>query len=199
MKSGIYSILINNKRYIGSSVDVNKRTKYHLSRLKNNKHYNKHLQSAYNLYSNSLVVEILEDCDNNELLIKEKHYIDLYNTLNNAFGYNAAPNPFQGSRGLKWSQESKDKLSNSLKNDYNSGKRIKLNFNHTDEVKNRISTNLIGNKCAKRRLILCHQNNKTYESLHSAARALNMSPSSVCDVLKGRKNSCKGYSFKYVE
>lgn len=197
MKSGIYSISINNKRYIGSSIDTNKRTKYHLSRLKNNKHYNKHLQSAYNLHQNNLVVEILEDCDINELLIKEKHYIDLYNTLDNKFGYNAAPNPFQGSRGLKWRQESKDKLSNSLINDYKSGKRIKLVFNHTKEAKDNISNNLIGNKCAKRCLVLCHQNNTTYESLHSAARALNISTSSICDVLKGRRNSCKGYSFEY--
>jgi hypothetical protein len=44
MKSGIYSILINNKRYIGSSVDVTKRTKCHLSRLKNNKHMNRFIR-----------------------------------------------------------------------------------------------------------------------------------------------------------
>lgn len=199
MKSGVYSISINGKKYIGSSIDINKRIKYHISRLKNNKHYNKHLQNAYNLHQNGVVVEILEKCNSDELLIKEKHYIDSYKTLDNRFGYNAAPNPFQGSRGVRWSQESKNKLSNSLISDYKSGKRRKLTFNHTQQAKTNISNNLIGNKCAKRCSIICHQNNVIYESLHAAARALDMSPSSVCDVLKGRKSSCKGYSFEYVE
>ena len=49
---GIYCIenIIDNKKYIGLSVDVYGRKGKHFSLLKNNKHINDHLQSSYNLY-----------------------------------------------------------------------------------------------------------------------------------------------------
>lgn len=50
--SGVYQIYnpINNKRYIGSSINVERRLKEHLRNLKKNTHCNVHLQSAYNKY-----------------------------------------------------------------------------------------------------------------------------------------------------
>lgn len=199
MKSGIYSILINNKRYIGSSINMSKRTKYHLSRLKNNKHFNKHLQNAYNLYLGVLVIEILEYCDDTKLMEREKYYIDFHSVLNNKHGYNAAPNPFQGSRGVKWNKDSKEMLSDTLKLQYKNGDRKISMLSHTDEAKVRISEKLMGHDVVNRRSILCHQNNTLYSSLHAAAKALNMCVSSICDVLKKRRNSCKGYTFEYKE
>lgn len=53
--SGVYQIYnpINNKRYIGSSINVERRLKEHLRNLKKNTHCNVHLQSAYNKYKDS--------------------------------------------------------------------------------------------------------------------------------------------------
>lgn len=55
---GIYKItnLANGKFYIGSSVKCNDRRKTHFSKLKNNRHYNSHLQSAYNKYGGEYFV-----------------------------------------------------------------------------------------------------------------------------------------------
>jgi len=51
-KSGIYKItcLVNNKIYVGSTCDFNRRFNAHRNLLKNNKHYAIYMQNAYNLY-----------------------------------------------------------------------------------------------------------------------------------------------------
>lgn len=80
---GVYKVtnLQTNKYYIGSSKDILKREKYHFSRLKNNKHFNKHLQNSFNKYGvDSFTFEIIKEMSNfnkNELLKLEQHYIDI--------------------------------------------------------------------------------------------------------------------------
>lgn len=77
---GIYKItnLLNNKIYIGStSKSFNIRWGNHKSKLKDNKHYNKHLQYAYNKYgSDNFKYEILEVCLKEDLIKREQYYID---------------------------------------------------------------------------------------------------------------------------
>lgn len=80
---GIYKITntTNNKFYIGSSKQLNKRIIDHFSRLRNNTHKNKFLQRAFNKYGeSSFKIEILEQfvgLTQEELLTKEQHHIDL--------------------------------------------------------------------------------------------------------------------------
>ena len=67
--SGIYKIrnLINNKIYIGSTINFRQRWYTHKTLLTNNKHPNSHLQNAWNKYGPAnFVFEIMEI-----LLIKE--------------------------------------------------------------------------------------------------------------------------------
>jgi group I intron endonuclease len=93
-KSGIYKItnLVNNKIYIGSAFNLSNRISCHKYTLKNNKHKNKHLQAAYNLYGekNFLfeVIEIVEDL--NILIIREQYYLDILNPTDKNIGYNIA-------------------------------------------------------------------------------------------------------------
>lgn len=56
---GIYKIVINNKAYVGSSFNIERRIIQHKSDLKNQRHDNPHLQNAYNKY-NEFNFEILE-------------------------------------------------------------------------------------------------------------------------------------------
>lgn len=72
---GIYKIIINNKLYIGSSLDIKNRIKQHKSDLKNNRHANPKLQNAYNKY-HEFKYEILEKfdfIDIKDLRIREKY------------------------------------------------------------------------------------------------------------------------------
>lgn len=82
---GIYSIknLINNKIYIGSSINITKRINQHFNNLKNNKHNNKHLQFSYNKYGiknfSYEILEIFDNIDRNELFKIEADYLEKYN------------------------------------------------------------------------------------------------------------------------
>lgn len=131
MQGGIYVILntINNKRYIGSSKNILQRLRQHRHQLRHNIHCNKHLQSSFNKYGeNIFIMSKIEFCD--DLIEKEKYYIQLYNVLNPKYGYNKATNIVDTS-GYKWTLESRIKLSNSKK-----GKKI-----HPNTLKALINSN----------------------------------------------------------
>jgi group I intron endonuclease len=95
--SGIYQIknLVNGSVYIGSSVDIAKRFKTHKWSLKNKRHHNRHLQSAWNYYgSQNFIFEELKLVGVEELISEEQKYIDSvspeYNlspTAGNTLGY----------------------------------------------------------------------------------------------------------------
>ena len=92
-RTGIYMILCveNNKKYIGKSVDIHKRWSRHRWELQRNKHNSLHLQNAWNLYNaDKFVFSVIEDCSIDDLINREKHYIEYYRTLNPDYGYNVA-------------------------------------------------------------------------------------------------------------
>lgn len=104
----IYKILNtkNNKFYIGSAQDFERRTKQHLLVLRKNKHYNVHLQRSFNKYGEQnfqfLVLEELPD--ENTLIEREQHWID---TLNPYYNINKVAN---SSIGVKRREETKEKI-----------------------------------------------------------------------------------------
>ena len=88
---GIYKITnkINNKVYIGQSIEVMQRLSTHKTELRNNKHNNSHLQYAWNKYGEeNFIFEIIKECKIEELDKLEKYYINLYNSTNKDKGYN---------------------------------------------------------------------------------------------------------------
>ena len=109
MTCGIYSIvnLVNHKRYIGQSINIEKRFYRHQYDLNNNKHYNQHLQRAWNKYGvDNFDFLIIEICHQSQLDEKEQYYILHYDSLNN--GYN---NDSGGTDGRIVSEETKQKIS----------------------------------------------------------------------------------------
>lgn len=91
----IYKIInkINNKVYIGQTIDIkfNKRYNNHISKLKNNKHPNFYLQNAFNKYGEeNFEFIIIEDniSDMDTLNLREKYWGDYYNALDRECGYN---------------------------------------------------------------------------------------------------------------
>lgn len=127
-KIGIYCIenMIDNKKYFGQSIDVNQRLSKHQYLLKNQKHNNAHLQSAYDAYGcDNFQFYIIEECGIDLLDERECYYIALYNTCNREYGYNVEPG---GNKNKTLSDETKMKL-----------KLVNLGKHLSDETKLKIS------------------------------------------------------------
>jgi len=94
---GIYKITCknNNKFYIGSSININRRLKDHVRLLRKNKHRNKYLQDSWNKYKEqNFKFEIIEMVSNISLLpIKEKEWINTTNCCNKEIGFNISSDP----------------------------------------------------------------------------------------------------------
>ena len=93
-KPGIYAIVnkINNKMYIGKSINIHKRIISHISLLnKKSKDENRYLINSWFKYGRSnfelKVLEFLE-LDENLLFERELYWIKYYNTTHSNFGYN---------------------------------------------------------------------------------------------------------------
>lgn len=124
-KKGIYTItnMVNGKVYIGSTFDTfQKRWGNHIRKLRNNQHPNEHLQNAFNLYlEESFMFSIVEEIkDDSVILDREKHYIEEYKSSNREFGYNIEVDPHK----CIVSEETKQKISNTLKEGYKTGRII---------------------------------------------------------------------------
>ena len=122
MAMGIYKIInvVNNKFYVGSAVNFNRRKTRHFSELRNNKHNNKHLQAAWNKYGGeAFVFAIVEEVtDKDKLLTTENKWLSLH--VGKEYCYNTGVNataPMLGKTGklnpawgLKHTAESLEKI-----------------------------------------------------------------------------------------
>ncbi len=116
LKSGIYIIRnkINNKCYVGSSVNIRSRLNAHYNSLLQKKHPNKHLQSAFNLFGNENFEFIpLLNCLSNYNTKLEQWVKDRSNFK---CDYNIAINCEAPMLNVKMSDESKEKIRIKAKN-----------------------------------------------------------------------------------
>jgi hypothetical protein len=114
MKSGIYVIknIANNKVYVGSAVNIDKRWQIHKYDLAKGKHHSCLLQRAWDKYGEeNFKFEIIEEVKNPEhLLSYEQVYLDYYKSYENDRGYNickVSGSPY----GIKHTEETKRKMS----------------------------------------------------------------------------------------
>lgn len=111
--SGIYKITCtaNNKIYIGSSQNMQKRCWQHRTDLKGQYHRNIYLQRAFDKYGmTSLIFEVVEFVELDLLLEREQYWIDtLLTTIPN--GFNIALSTESNMRGRKFTPEHRAKIS----------------------------------------------------------------------------------------
>ena len=168
---GIYCIenIKNNKKYIGQSVDIYRRWANHKCDLNGDRHNNEHLQSAWNKYGeDNFIFTIIEQCLEEMLDEREIYYINMYDCMNNSFGYNLETG---GNKNKHPSEETRKKMSEAhigLQAGENSpmwGKQL------SDETKRKISESKIGKYVGK--------NHPRYGTRHSEESKKKMSEANI--------------------
>lgn len=87
---GVYKIvnIVNDKIYVGSSKDIEKRWDNHRTALNERNHANTYLQNAWNKYgSANFRFEIIEECEPSIQFEREQYYLDLLKPFDD-IGYN---------------------------------------------------------------------------------------------------------------
>jgi len=132
-KTGVYKIvnIVNNKVYVGSSCDINRRWKEHIFRLKKNKHHSVKLQNSFNKYGvDVFIFEVIEECEKNQLIIKEQYWIDSLNSCNHGYNHKTKSGITLGFLGKKHSEYFKIKKSEEMLDN-----KFALGLKHSEEYK----------------------------------------------------------------
>ena len=224
---GIYKIInvVNNKFYIGSAVNFSRRKTRHFSELRNNKHNNKHLQAAWNMYGElAFVFAIIQSIENkDELLEAENVWLQehvgkdyCYNIgadatapmlgktgeLSPTWGRKRKPNELAAQNwiGKTHTIESKQKISNSLKGHVvPTETRLKISASLSGEKNfnyGKPRSQSFVDKVSK--AILATNNHGaqvTYPSISALREALGMKPPTINRALKSGNMITRG---KYI-
>lgn len=165
MNSGIYCIenLVNRKKYIGQSQNINQRKKEHLWTLKNNKSKsNKYLKNDWKLYGEqNFIFFIIEECDIELLNIKEIYWIKKLHAHLTENGYNISWGGEPVMRGLHHTEETKKKISEKMR-DIHGINNPMYGKHHSEETKKILSQVNIGKRPSeetKRRMGKSHKGN----------------------------------------
>lgn len=226
-QSGIYCIenTTTGKKYIGQSNNIQSRWSKHKSELKNNKHHNDYLQKAWNKYGqNDFIFYVLEYCEIARLDEREIHYINLYDTLNRDNGYNLTSG---GQFKKQYSDDTRNKLSNSIKKSYEDPNRREIQSinalnqwknpeikqkimgknnamygkHHTEEAKQKISKANKGRISYRRNTtpVFCIELNQRFDDATTAGKKLSLDSSAILKVCQGKRKTCGGYTWKFLE
>lgn len=213
---GIYKITnkINNKSYIGQSVNISKRWKAHLYYKKNKK--NHPLYDSMNKYGlENFKFEVIEECSISYLNIKEIYYIEKYKSFISGFNLEAGGQANKTTSmetrlkqskakiGKKLSTETRKKMSESAKVKVFSEEHKKnlsiIRIKNIGKFGTHINFINAGKKT--RKSVICIELNIEFKSIVHAATWLGNKnyASNISGVCRGKRKKCKGYTWKYKE
>jgi group I intron endonuclease len=217
-KSGIYRISnsVNNKQYIGSSLDIEDRFKRHKRLLKNGIHFNRHLQYAYNKYGEEVFkFEVILYCEPEIRTKLEEKIIKILEP--NVYNIELSPAKRVYARR---SEATKEKISQKLKGRVMSkDTREKMSLAkkgtiRTESHQNNLTNSLKGKKRnsvqrAKMKLAqsirckpliaICCKTGEAYNySSFAEANKSGFDNTSILRVINGRCKQHKGYIWQYA-
>lgn len=181
--SGIYLLeFANGNNYVGSSNNIKRRLRQHIAALQKNQHCNKRMQRVFNKYGKCSMI-ILEACETTQLIERERWWISLFKPLKwNLNISDAFHTPFHSERNTK-EFETKRVLGLQSSEKFKEANRQKASLGGKARTgkKHPLSKAVVkfdenGNIVAK------------YESMNEAAKANNVSRSSVEYCCHGIRN-----------
>ncbi len=196
MTIGIYCIksLVDGKRYIGQSTNIERRWRDHKYLLDGGRTINKHFERAWKKYGRSnFEFSILLECEVEKLDEIEKYYINEYQTMNPNKGYNLESG---GNVGRTFSLETRKKMSEKMKlrvvspetrkkiSESLFGHKRNLGKTRTEEYKISLSKRLLGH------FVSSETKKKMSESQkgNTNARGTKHTKQSIDNMVNGRKN-----------
>ena len=217
MSCGIYLIRnkINNKVYIGLSINIEERWQRHRSlylRKDNNKEKSKPLYLAFNKYGiENFDFQILEECSILELPEREKYYIKLYDCCI-LDGYDKGYNLTRGGEGYLTTDyyyiyelwmgglNQKD-ISQMIKTDEATVIRALNSFNIDSHIRrSRAVTRVMKTRSKPVEQYDKNMNYITcYDSIREASEATNTDRGDIGKVCAGKRKSAGGYVWKWKE
>lgn len=189
---GIYKITnkINNKSYIGQSINIERRWKEHQEPGQTSVIHNAIIKYGVENFS----FEILELCSYEELNEKEIYWISYFDTFNN--GYNCT---LGGDSGYIYNPQEILEKYNELQNINQTAKYFQC---HPQTIRNIIHSYGIY-KTDQQLPKIVEQINmntleviNTYDSIQDAAKAMNVSRAAIIHAINGTHNSAAGYFWK---
>ena len=190
MKSGIYMWTSpSGKSYIGQSVNLVDRHNRFISNCTD--YGGEKINRARNKYNNinDWNYVVLEYCDQSELNEREIYYIALYDTYHN--GYNSSLGGESGSRGCKWSEESRNKING--RKPWNKGIKGSIKPNKTSFKKGQKPHNMK----TVYQYTLGGMFIRSYESGVEAETITGVSRKDISSVCLGKRRSAGGFKWTY--
>lgn len=195
MEGVIYIIRnkINNKIYVGQTLDFKQRIRAHKSRFKKKTYQEfSRIYKAMAKYGlENFEIKPIETCDSGLLNEREIYWINYFDSYNN--GYNATKggnNPIAYWKGKKRDKDTNKKISEKL---------VGISWGrHREDTKNQLKIAKIGNKNGNKKVV-CIELDLVFESIKIAAEFIGVNPSCVTGVLKGRRKTTGGYHWRYFD
>lgn len=173
---GIYLVTCvpNGRRYVGQSTNIYSRWRGHLCSMRNRHGKNTLMENCFHKYGeDSFVFEILELCDEDELVRCEEHWISKLHTRVREGGFNLREPTYNPNSVAPVSQHTKDKMSYSSSHKFTAfGKTLTLTEwqNETginrDAIRARIKRGLSIEEALKKKC----QKGKIYQVLGTSGR-----------------------------
>lgn len=194
---GIYKITnkINNKSYIGQSVNIETRWLKH----KNDSHNIELKNDIQKLGLQNFTFEVLEECNTNDLDSREKYWISYYDTHQN--GYNKTAGGSAGSNPLNLDYEA---IYQSFLETNSLSKTAEIFNCSVTPVRNAVRQYGIDKSdCCKEKVVEQIDINTseviaTYPSLAEAGKAVGVSYSAISRVVNGHGTNAAGYYWRLV-